>query len=70
LICSYWLKVQGLPIAPLDIKNLKKGQKWVLRATYDYNKNMGMKQGNTQRMSNVMGIAIMFVKTSVKRKAS
>jgi len=64
------LKVQGLPISPFEMRTLKKGQKWVLRATYDYNKNMGMKQGNTQKMSNVMGIAIMFVKTAVKRKAS
>jgi hypothetical protein len=63
-------KLTGLPISPFEMRTLKKGQKWVLRATYDYNKNMGMKQGGTQKMSNVMGIAIMFVKTAVKRKAS
>lgn len=62
-------KLQNLPITTFGIKDLKKGQKWVLRATYDYNKHMGMKQGNTQKMSSVMGIAIMYVKTAQKRKA-
>lgn len=62
-------KVKDMPITTWGIKDLKKGQKWVLRATYDYNKHMGMKQGGTQKMSSVMGIAIMFVKTSTKRKA-
>jgi hypothetical protein len=61
--------LKGLPISKFEIKDLRKGQKWVLRATYDYNKNMGMKQGNTQRMSTVMGIAIMYVKTTTPRKA-
>ena len=62
-------KLTGLPLTSMNIKDLKKGQKWVLKATYDYNKHMGMKQGGTQKMSSVMGIAIMYVKTATKRKA-
>jgi len=61
--------VQGLPLSTMGIKNLKKGQNWQLRAYYDYNKFAGMKKGNTNTMSSVMGIAIMYVKTSVKRAA-
>jgi hypothetical protein len=60
---------KGLPVVPFGIKQVKKGQSWVLRASYDYKKHPGMKKGNTNSMSTVMGIAIMFVKTAVKRKA-
>jgi len=60
---------ENLPVSPLGLKTLKKGQVWTLRAYYDYTKNAGMKKGNTQKMSTVMGISIMYVKTAVKRKA-
>ncbi|KAF2428039.1 hypothetical protein EJ08DRAFT_719738 [Tothia fuscella] len=42
-------------------KDLVKGQKWKLRAEYDYNKNKGMMHGNGKQ-STVMGIAIMYVR--------
>jgi hypothetical protein len=67
-ICSDITKEPaGLPVVPWDIKKVKKGQSWVLKASYDYNAHAGMKKGNTNTMSSVMGIAIMFVKTAVKR---
>jgi len=59
--------INGLPVVPWEIKKVKKGQSWVLKASYDYNQHAGMKKGNTNSMSSVMGIAIMFVKTAVKR---
>ena len=61
--------LQNLGLSPLGIKTLKKGQVWTLKAYYDYKENAGMKKGNTQTMSTVMGISIMYVKTAVKRKA-
>jgi hypothetical protein len=42
-------------------KNLVKGQKWKLRAEYDYKKNLGMLHGDGKQ-STVMGIAIMYVR--------
>jgi hypothetical protein len=42
-------------------KKLVKGQKWKLRAEYDYNKNKGNRHGDGKQ-ANVMGIAIMFVR--------
>jgi hypothetical protein len=70
-ICSEnKMGLKNYPITPLDIKTLKKGQSWALRAYYDYNTYPGMKKGNTQTMSNVMGIAVMYVKTTQKRKAT
>jgi hypothetical protein len=69
-ICSDHIgDLHGLPVVPWEIKKVKKGQNWVLKASYDYNKYAGMKKGNTQSMSSVMGIAIMFVKTTSKRVA-
>jgi len=62
--------LKDLPLSPMDIKTLKKGQNWQLKAYYDYNQYAGMKKGNTQTMSSVMGIAVMYVKTAEKRKAS
>jgi hypothetical protein len=45
----------------LPVKKLQKGQKWKLRAEYDYNKNKGMiHEGGKQ--STVMGISIMYVR--------
>jgi hypothetical protein len=70
-ICSdHTRDVGDLPVVPWEIKKVKKGQNWVLKASYDYNKYAGMKKGNTNNMSAVMGIAIMFVKTTVKRTPS
>jgi len=60
---------KGMPVVPWGIRNVKKGQSWVLRASYDYKKYAGMKKGNTNNMGTVMGIAIMYVKTAEKRKA-
>lgn len=60
---------KGLPFVPWGIRQVKKGQSWVLRASYDYNAHPGMKKGNTNSMSSVMGIAILFVKTATKRVA-
>lgn len=57
-------------IAPMNIKSVKKGQVWTLKAYYDYNQYAGMKRGNSESMSTVMGIAIMYVKTAVKRKVT
>jgi hypothetical protein len=58
--------ITDMPISPLDIKTLKKGQSWVLKAFYDYNQFPGMKNSYGS-MSTVMGISIMYAKTSVKR---
>jgi hypothetical protein len=60
---------KALPISPIGIKRVSKGQRWTLKAYYDYNQHAGMKKGTTQRMSTVMGISIMYAKTAVKRKA-
>jgi hypothetical protein len=61
--------VKDIPLSPLGITQLKKGQSWVLKAYYDYNKYPGMKKGNTGGMSTVMGISIMYAKTANKRVA-
>jgi hypothetical protein len=61
--------VKDIPISPLGITQLKKGQSWVLKAYYDYTKYPGMKKGNTGGMSTVMGISIMYAKTATKRVA-
>jgi hypothetical protein len=45
----------------LAVKQLKKGQKWVLTGYYDYDKNDGMKHDNGKQ-ENIMAISIMFVK--------
>jgi hypothetical protein len=45
----------------LFVKKLQKGQKWKLKAVYDYNKNKGNRHGNGKQ-ANVMGISIMFVR--------
>lgn len=45
----------------LPVKKLTKGQKWKLRAEYDYNKNKGNVHAGGKQ-STVMGIAIMFVR--------
>jgi hypothetical protein len=67
-ICDPTVKnTKGLPIAPFGISKVKKGQRWVLKASYDYKAHPGMKKGNTNNMQTIMGIAIMFVKTDVKR---
>lgn len=58
--------VKDIPISPLDIKQLKKGQSWVLKAYYDYNQFPGMKS-QYGGMSTVMGISIMYAKTTTKR---
>lgn len=44
----------------LGIPAIKKGQKWSITATYDYDKYPGMKENGKQ--SNVMAIAMMFVR--------
>lgn len=62
--------VKDIPISPLAIKELKKGQSWVLRAYYDYTKFPAMNKGTTGRPSNVMGISIMYAKTKNKRVAT
>jgi hypothetical protein len=53
----------GSPLAPLGLEKLVKGQKWDLEAFYDYKKYDGMKS-NFGGMDNVMGISIMYVKTT------
>jgi hypothetical protein len=60
--------LKNLPISPLGIKRVSKGQKWTLRAYYDYSKHPGMKKGTSSKMSTVMGISIMYIKTAQKRK--
>jgi hypothetical protein len=60
--------IKDIPISPLGIKDLKKGQRWTLRAYYDYAKYSGMKN-NFGGQSTVMGISIMYAKTAVKRQA-
>jgi hypothetical protein len=60
--------VKDIPISPLAVKRVTKGQSWTLRAYYDYNAHPGMKN-NRGGMSTVMGISIMYVKTAVKRAA-
>lgn len=67
-ICDPKLKdAKGLPVVPFGISRVNKGQRWVLRATYDYKAHPGMKKGKSNSMQSVMGIAIMFVKTDGKR---
>lgn len=60
--------IKDIPISPVGIKDLRKGQKWVLRAYYDYKQHPGM-QTASGSMENVMGIAIMYAKTVTKRTA-
>ncbi|KAF2665746.1 hypothetical protein BT63DRAFT_417281 [Microthyrium microscopicum] len=60
--------VKELPISPLKVSKLVKGQSWVLKAYYDYNLHPGMKS-NSGGMSTVMGISIMYAKTATKRVA-
>jgi hypothetical protein len=55
----------GSPASPLKINKLVKGQKWTLSAYYDYQKAAGMKN-NFGGMDNVMGISIMYIKTTPK----
>jgi hypothetical protein len=50
---------KALPISPIGVKRVSKGQRWTLKAYYDYNKHPGMKKGASARMSTVMGISIM-----------
>jgi Stress up-regulated Nod 19 len=45
----------------LHVKELKKGQSWVLKADYDYSKNKGDLM-DTGKQEPIMGIAIMYVK--------
>lgn len=45
----------------LPVKKLQKGQKWKLRAEYDYNKNKGMLH-EKGKQATVMGISIMYVR--------
>lgn len=47
-------------------KKLVKGQKWRLRVEYDYAKDKGMTHTNGKQ-SNVMGIAIMYVRIPNKK---
>jgi len=47
----------------LGIKRVSKGQRWILKADYDYDKSKGMLHDNG-RQENIMGIAIMFAMTS------
>jgi hypothetical protein len=61
-------KVKDIPISPLAVNKVTKGQSWVLRAYYDYNAHPGMKN-NWGGMSTVMGISIMYAKTAAKRAA-
>lgn len=56
-------------IQPLQYKKLKKGQVWNIAAKYDYKRFDGMKN-NYGGMDSVMGIAIMYVKTTPKIRAS
>lgn len=60
--------LKGYPLVPWGIKEVKKGQKWVLRAAYDYSKHDGMRSRGTERMATIMGISVMYVKTPQKRK--
>jgi hypothetical protein len=59
---------KDLPLSPLGVNKLVKGQSWVLKAYYDYTQHAGMKS-NSGGMSTVMGISIMYVKTVTKRVA-
>ncbi|QDS75297.1 hypothetical protein FKW77_001278 [Venturia effusa] len=61
--------VKDIPISPLSIKELKKGQSWILRAYYDYTKFPAMNKGASNTPSSVMGISIMYAKTKNKRVA-
>lgn len=44
----------------IGLTHIKKGQKWSITGTYNYDKHAGMAEGDKQ--SNVMAIAMMFVK--------
>jgi hypothetical protein len=44
----------------MAIKRVLKGQKWVIKGYYDYDKHAGMKANGKQ--TNVMGIAVMMIK--------
>lgn len=57
-----WLFSRSLCINDrLGIKELKKGQSWVLKAHYDYQKNKG-DLNDAGKQEPIMGIAIMYVK--------
>jgi hypothetical protein len=56
----------GSPASPLQQKKLVKGQSWMVTAYYNYKERQGMKN-NWGGMDTVMGISIMFVKSSKKR---
>jgi hypothetical protein len=60
--------IKNIPISPLGIKDLKKGQSWTLKAYYDYTKFGPMANGRGTP-STVMGISIMYAKTATKRQA-
>ena len=60
--------VKDIPISPLGVNKVTRGQIWVLRAYYDYTAHAGMKN-NRGGMSSVMGISIMYAKTAAKRAA-
>jgi hypothetical protein len=60
--------VKDIPISPLGVRQLKKGQSWTLRAYYDYSVHPGMKN-NRGGQATVMGISIMYAKTAKKRVA-
>ena len=48
-------------LGSLRVKEVKKGQQWVLKADYDYSKNKGDLNGSGWQEP-IMGIAIMYVR--------
>jgi hypothetical protein len=66
-VCGTLAGYNGSPVSPLKVAKVTKGQSWTIRAYYDYKKFNGMKS-NSGGMDNVMGIAIMFVRTAKKMR--
>jgi hypothetical protein len=55
------VKMSGCPGEKMPVRNLVKGQKWVLNAFYDLDAHQGMKNSKGTQ-ENVMGISIMYIK--------
>jgi hypothetical protein len=68
-VCGTLAGHNGSPVSPLTIAKVSKGQSWTIKAHYDYKQFDGMKN-NKGGMDNVMGIAIMFVKTAKKMRTT
>jgi hypothetical protein len=52
----------------MPVKQMKKDQKWTLGALYDYDAHPGMLDHDGHQ-SDIMGIALVFIRSKAKRNA-